>query len=325
MYIGSESAVIGKLLDTHEYQKLFSIGSVEKAINMEKLSAIVNAADFSTDEVFQVDELVLVKLEDYYFFATLHKNEKLKTEKLYLLKLFIQNAAKAIINVQLYESLVQKEKLSAVGKALSMLMHDLRSPIKNIPIFSSFIRKSGYTSKWLDMIDRCGEQASEIFDDFLDFIRETPIKLLPVSINTLIEEGIALADNRSPITNITIEKELGSGLFVLGDNSKLKRIIMNLVSNAVDVLKDYKIIDPRIIIKAQKKNNAVVISIKDNGPGIPDYIKENIFDAFVTANKSNGTGLGLAIVKQYILAHNGTITVSNNNGAMFTIVLPLAN
>ncbi|MDE3254000.1 MAG: response regulator, partial [Bacteroidota bacterium] len=194
MYIGSDVAVLGKLLDTHEYQQLFSIGTLENGININKLSAIISSATIQKEEVIQKDELVFVKLEDYSIFAVLNKNQRLKTEKLYLLKLFVQNAAKAIRNIQLYEELIQKEKLSAVGKALSMLMHDLRSPIKNIPVLTSCLRSEGVSSQWLDMIDVCGEQASEIFDDFLDFIRETPLHLQKVSVEQLIREGVSLAN-----------------------------------------------------------------------------------------------------------------------------------
>lgn len=323
MYIGSDVAVLGKLTETLEYQKLFSIGAVEKEINVNKLYSIISSARFENEEVVQIEELVFVKLEDYSIFAVLSKDQKLKTEKLYLLKLFVQNAAKAIKNVQLHEALMQKEKLSAIGKAMSMLMHDLRSPIKNIPVLTSCLRSEGVTSQWLDMIDVCGEQASEIFDDFLDFVRETPMQMQKVSVEKLITEGVALANNRSEINSGSIEQHIEPDLFVMADTSKLKRVIMNLVSNAVDVLKDTKTKDPKININAVRSGSKVLITVKDNGPGIPEKIYNNLFDPFVTNNKRNGTGLGLAIVKQFVLAHNGTISVVNDGGAVFTIQLPI--
>jgi two-component system, NtrC family, sensor kinase len=66
-----------------------------------------------------------------------------------------------------------------------------------------------------------------------------------------------------------------------------------------------------------------LLTISDNGTGIPHEIIATLFDPFVTKNKNNGTGLGLAIVKQYINGHNGKISVANNDGAVFTISLPL--
>lgn len=323
MYIGSDVAVLGKLLDTKEYQQLFSIGSVENEVNVSKLSKLISSGSFDTNEVIQIEELVFVRLEDYSIFAVLNKNEHLKTEKLYLLKLFVQNAAKAIKNVQLHEELIQKEKLSAVGQAMSMLMHDLRSPIKNIPVLTSMLRDEGVQSEVLNMIDTCGEQASEIFDDFMDYIKATPLNLQKVAVEQLIKEGIALASNRSAFSDITLIEKIEPGLFVLADRSKMKRVIMNLVSNAVDVLHDLRVKEPVIEISASTMNKKVVITIKDNGPGIPEKIKANLFDAFITSGKSNGTGLGLAIVKQYTEAHEGKISVTNDHGAVFTIELPI--
>lgn len=201
-YIGSDEAVIGKLLGSNEYQQLFSIGSVEKQINVQKLAAVISAGDFTAHEVVQVDELVFVRLDDYSLFAVLNKNQHLKTEKIYLLKLFVQNAAKAIKNVQLHEELIHKERLSAVGKALSMLMHDLRSPINNISALTTILREEGVKSQWLDMIDVCSVQATEIFDDFLDYIKETPLILQKTPVDILIKSGVSMAEGRKGFEDI---------------------------------------------------------------------------------------------------------------------------
>ena len=325
MYIGSDTAILGKLLPNNEYQKLFSIGSIENEINIYKIAEIISSAKFDKEEVVQIDELVFVKLDDYSIFALLSTELQLKTEKLYLIRLFVQNAARAIKNMQLHEELMKKEKLSAVGKALGMLIHDLRTPIKSIPTFTAFIRNDGFESQWLDMIDLCGQQASEIFDDFLDFLRDAPLLSQPVTIDKLIKDGIMLANNRTDLTDISIHEDIESHLVIFGDSSKLKRVIMNLVSNAAEALKDNKVQNSAIGITAKRVGHTAEIILKDNGPGIPEKIMGSLFDAFVTADKSNGTGLGLAIVKQYILAHQGSISVNNNNGAEFVIRLPLTD
>jgi len=109
---------------------------------------------------------------------------------------------------------------------------------------------------------------------------------------------------------------------VPGDESKLKRSVMNLVNNAIDALLDHKVPDPRIDITATSEADTIFITIRDNGPGIPEAISKTLFEPFITKQKANGTGLGLAIVKQYITAHGGTIKVANDKGAVFTISLP---
>jgi signal transduction histidine kinase/CheY-like chemotaxis protein len=324
MYIDTDMAVLGKLHDNNEYEKLFSIGPLEEKLNIHQLIDKISVANIQHEEVTQVDEVVFAKLEDYSVFAVLKKGVQLKTEKLYLLRLFVQNAAKAIRNAQLNEQLIKKEKLSSIGIAISMVMHDLRSPIKNIPIITDMMRQEGNNSDLLELLDQCGEQATEIFDDFMDFLNESPLKKGRVNIGKLISDGISLANSKRAIEPIELQQSIDQDLFVSGDSSKLKRIFMNLINNAVDAIQNLHLPNATISITAKKDNDKVLIIIKDSGPGIPEEIMTTLFDAFVTKQKGNGTGLGLAIVKQFIQAHEGNITVENNHGAMFTIQLPLA-
>ncbi len=322
-YVETDMALLGKLHENYVYEKIFAIGSIEGKMDMEKLIARVKGTNITDGEVVQLDDVVLARLDNYTIFAVLKKDEKLKTEKLYLLKLFVLNAAKAIRNAELGEKLLQKEKLSAVGNAVSMMMHDLRSPIKNITLLTDLMRQDNIQSEWLGMIDACGVQASEIFEDFLDFIKESPVKKLPVDVTKIIDEGIKLAEARGSKGQVTIHKNITPGLVVPGDESKLKRSIMNLVNNAMDALTDRKIPDPTIDITAEATSGQLSITIRDNGAGIPENIIKTVFEPFITSQKANGTGLGLAIVKQYITAHGGYIKVENAKGAVFTISLPL--
>ncbi|HMH23061.1 MAG TPA: ATP-binding protein [Puia sp.] len=323
-YVETDMALLGKLHDNNVYEKIFSLGAIETKINLKELLEGVKAANIADGEVMQMDEVVLARLDNYTVFAVLKKDEKLKTEKLYLLKLFVLNAAKAIRNAELREKLLQKEKLSAVGNAVSMMMHDLRSPVKNIKVLTDLMREDLPDNEYLNLIDQCAIQASEIFEDFLDFIKETPVKKSPVDLARVIEDGIKLAEARNGNGQVTIHKTIPSGLMIPGDESKLKRSVMNLVNNAIDALIDHKVPEPRIDITAAMgpSRKQVLITIRDNGQGIPQEIIKTLFEPFITSQKSNGTGLGLAIVKQYITAHGGDIRVENNNGALFTIALP---
>jgi two-component system NtrC family sensor kinase len=321
-WVDTDMALIGKLHDDMTYEKILSIGAMEEKVNLDELITRVKNIKMAKDEVIQVDELVMARLDHYSVFAVLKKQERLKVEKMYLLKLFVQNAAQAIRNAELNDRLLQKEKLSAVGNAVGMVMHDLRSPIKNIKLITNLMREDGQASDLLDMIDQSAEQASEIFDDFLDFVNQTPVKKYPVSINKVVDEAIAQTESREGIHNITIHKTVPEKLVAHGDESKLRRAIANIVNNAVDALNDFKIRGACIDITAKQEGANVLITITDNGPGIPSEIAKTLFDPFVTKQKSGGTGLGLAIVKQFINAHGGEIWVENNPGAVFSIKLP---
>jgi len=139
----------------------------------------------------------------------------------------------------------------------------------------------------------------------------------------MIAEAIQLAEGRDGFNSVSINTDIADDLIVPGDESKLRRTINNLVSNAIDIQYYKNVADAAISITAKTEGNHVVIRVSDNGPGIPVEIIGTLFEPFVTRNKSNGTGLGLAIVKQFIQAHGGTIEVANNGGAVFTITLPL--
>jgi two-component system NtrC family sensor kinase len=319
----TDMALLGKLHDGYIYEKMFSIGAFEEKVNLEELIARVKDLSIEHDEVIQINELVLVRLENYSVFALLKNNGKLKTEKMYLLKLFVQNAAQAIRNAELNEKLIQKEKLSAVGQVLAMVMHDLRSPIKNIRFITTLMRQDGLENEMVDLIDQSAEQASKIFDDFLDFVRETRITKVSVNVNKIVSEAIKQAESRDGVNNIRITKNIPDTLVIPGDESKLRGTIINLVNNAIDVLFDKKVKDGTIDIYAKVEDKEVHLYITDNGPGIPAEIKDTLFEPFVTQHKKNGTGLGLSIVKQFIVGHGGKIAVYNDNGATFTITLPL--
>jgi len=319
----TDMALIGKLDKDLNYEKLLSIGAVEGQVDVDQLAERVKNADIEKDEIIQLDELVLARLENYYVFALLQKQGKLQTEKMYLLKLFVQNAAQAIRNAELNEKLMRKEKLSAVGQVIGMVMHDLRTPIKNIKFMTDMMRQESEGNELIDMIDQSAEQASNIFEDFLDFLKEIPVQKAPVDLNKVVNDAIELAKTHEGWSNIAIHSYLPDGQVVPGDESKLRRVISNLVNNAADVLHDHKIADPTIHISGWVENKQLMLVICDNGPGIPNDIMSSLFEPFVTKNKHYGTGLGLAIVKQYITAHGGKIGVSNNNGAIFTIALPL--
>jgi two-component system NtrC family sensor kinase len=319
----TDMALLGKLHDGFVYEKIFSIGAFEEKVNLDELVARVKNISIDRDEVIQLNELVLARLDNYSVFALLKNHGKLKTEKMYLLKLFVQNAAQAIRNAELNEKLIQKEKLSAVGQVLAMVMHDLRSPIKNIKFITGLMREDGQGSEMVDLIDGSAEQASKIFDDFLDFIRETKITKVSVNVNKIVSEAIQQAESKSGIERITITKNIPDTLVVPGDESKLRGTIINLVNNAIDVLHDKNVKDGTIDISARVEDKEVTLYITDNGPGIPPEIKDTLFEPFVTTHKKNGTGLGLSIVKQFITGHGGKVAVYNDNGATFTITLPL--
>jgi len=324
-YLKTDMALLGKVDEDNTYEKLLSIGTPEETMNPTRLIDLVQSTDMAQDDVIQIGETVLTRLDNYTIFALMKKHEHLQMEKLYLLKLYVQNATKAIRNAELHEKLLQKEKLSAIGQAITMVMHDLRAPLGTIQMLTNMMREEEADSEWLQMIDDCSFQATDILNDFLDFVRDTPIEKHPVLFGHLIDQSIQLTEARNGIEPVIIRKQIPADLILTGDENKLKRVFVNLINNAVEALQVNQVDTPQITISAviAENDNQVLISLQDNGPGIPKSILKTLWDPFVSRDKHNGTGLGLAIVKQCITAHGGTIRVENRRGAVFTITLPL--
>lgn len=320
-YVGSETALLGRLHEDLTYEKLFAIGPVESRINVAELIKTVKAADIKEEEVLQVKEVIMTRLDHYTIFII--TQQQLKTEKMYLLKLFMQNAARAIQNAELYERVMRQEKLSAVGKAIGMVMHDLRGPVGAVKMIVEMMEMEGLQNEWMAPLRKASNDAMAIFEDYLDFLKDVKAKKQTVMLLPLVNEILQQIQDRRAVAQLLIKVNVPETLSLSCDESKMKRILTNLINNAIDVLADYKVNSPEIVVTAAKEalNDRVQIEVRDNGPGIASGILKTLFEPFVTKHKSYGTGLGLAIVKQFVDAHGGTISVYNDNGAVFKMVL----
>jgi signal transduction histidine kinase len=105
------------------------------------------------------------------------------------------------------------------------------------------------------------------------------------------------------------------------DAMRLLRVVQNLVTNSVEALDSKP--DGRVDIRAGVNGKVFCMTVSDNGPGIPDVVRERIFEPFVTHGKSGGTGLGMAIVRNVVTAHGGTITFETETGKGTTFLIQL--
>lgn len=175
------------------------------------------------------------------------------------------------------------------------------------------------------VIQRQGRKMSKLIEDMLCFARlEQNKDSYPretVDFSMLIQDicmDLALLREK----NIMLDWEIEPGIFLMGNSMLLTRMIMNLISNAYR----YGIQDGRIFVRL-KRDNGTLLSVEDNGIGIPDEQQEKIFGRFYRAEAarfSEGTGLGLAMVKDIAKYHGGTIEVASaaGEGSIFTIKFP---
>jgi signal transduction histidine kinase/CheY-like chemotaxis protein len=323
-YIGTNYSVLGKFHEG-EFHEISVMGVGKHRIRIEVLLEKVDLKVIN--DIKYIEGVLICPLEQYCILAVPSEPELFNQEKIYLLRLFVENAVRAIRNSELSEELLKREKLSAVGQAIGMVMHDIRSPIAKLEGIAELIKmdpgNAEENNMFADFILEATQNASDIITDVLDFTKNASIQKSEVSINKWLAEGLKQLEKDKQFKAVDIAISGIENLKLSIDVKKMDRVLINLVRNASEALVDSKTAQPKIDIICEENDEYIIIKIKDNGPGIPDEIKTQLFEAFVTKNKTNGTGLGLAIVKQIIEAHQGFIKINNPElGAEFEIGLP---
>ena len=168
------------------------------------------------------------------------------------------------------------------------------------------------------------KRAAEIISRIRQLFQKSPPQRRSVDINEIIREMIALLRSEVTRHSISVRAELAAGLpRVMGDRVQLQQVMMNLMSNGIDAMKDVE--GPReLAIKSQRaENEQLMVSVSDTGVGLPPQQANQIFNAFVST-KLDGTGMGLSISRSIVESHSGRLWAADNapRGACFHLVLP---
>lgn len=233
----------------------------------------------------------------------------------------------AHMQTELTQLLSQKNRLAALGLAVSKINHDLRNLLANTQLLSDRLTSSPdptvqrFAPKLIASLDR----AIAFCNDTLTFGRaaERPPQRARIGLRQLVEEvGDGLDLPREGV--IGWEIEIAPTLLVDADHEHLFRVLNNLVRNAAQALEGLASGTTRAIrVAASRTGSTVRITVADNGPGVPVKARERLFQAFQSSARKGGTGLGLAIAQELIAAHGGTLRLLDTSpGATFEIVIP---
>ncbi|HWL88115.1 MAG TPA: GAF domain-containing protein [Polyangiaceae bacterium] len=244
-----------------------------------------------------------------------------------LLLLITANASTAIQLQLAREAREREERLTAIGRLMSGMIHDLKTPLTVIRGFLQMMQ----TEDRVETRNEYAEQALKQFEhlssmtrDVLEFARgERTVLMRKVYLKPFFESVKAELEPSFQRRGLELAIELNDKGTARFDEGKLRRVIHNLARNAEEAMADK---GGRFLIKVSREKSAdaaVVMTFSDTGPGIPKEIEHRLFDSFVTSGKKGGTGLGLAIVKKIADEHGGSITAhSTNRGATFKLRLP---
>lgn len=235
------------------------------------------------------------------------------------------------------DGIARAERLATWREAAQRIAHEIKNPLFPMQMAMETLRKA-YQSRHpeLDEIVKESTQAvldevrslSRLVSEFSEFARLPKPARTPVSVLELLEqcarirsdEAVHLDFDRTRIAQRALPP-------VLGDQDLLARALSNLLKNAEEALAGRP--DPRIELDAELvrsgESDFILIRVEDNGPGIPEELKDRVFTPYFTT-KAEGTGLGLAIVERIVVEHGGQIDVSTRSpsGTRFTVRLPAA-
>jgi len=222
------------------------------------------------------------------------------------------------------EKLRQVDCLAAMGRAVSSVAHDIKSPLVAIGGLTSQVHRrmsaDDPARSKLEMVMRQTARLDMLVKDMLAFARPLQLEKIPADINKLIAEVLVVASETAGRLNIQIKDRLATDLPRLAiDCHRMHQAVLNLVINAVDASSEGE----TVTIHTARGNKNIIIEVMDRGPGVSPEIEKEIFKPFVSSKKE-GTGLGLSIVKKVVEAHAGILSFHNNGqrGATFRISLP---
>jgi signal transduction histidine kinase len=235
----------------------------------------------------------------------------------------------AAMQRELASMLHQKNRLAALGLAVSKINHDLRNLLASAQLFSDQLATSPdpKVQRFAPKLMRTLERAIAFAQSTLSYgaAQEPPPERKTIAVEPLIEEvheALGLGLDVPIRWIVSVER----GLTVDADHDQLFRVLVNVARNAVQALEARGQRDPardQIRITGRREGGVVVLEVSDTGPGVPEKARAHMFQAFQGSARAGGTGLGLAIAAELVRAHGGEIgLVPGTIGATFRITIP---
>jgi signal transduction histidine kinase len=252
-----------------------------------------------------------------------------------LLRTFAAQSALAIQNARLFRELEAASRHKS--EFLANMSHELRTPLNAIIGFSEVLQEQMFgelnpkQTEYVQDIHASGLHLLSLINDILDLSKveagRMELELAPFSLPVALENALTLIRERAVRHELTVEQVVDGRVGELvGDERKIRQILLNLLSNAV------KFTPPggRIVVAAAPADGMIEVSVTDTGIGIAASDQEAIFEEFRQvgtdyARKREGTGLGLSLAKRFVELHGGRIWVKSElgKGSTFTFTLPV--
>lgn len=233
------------------------------------------------------------------------------------------HASVSIENARLAQEMVQSERLSAVGRMASTIIHDIKNPMGTLRVYAQVMKKKGgndevskLADEMIHQVDRFVNMAQEILD-FSKGVSSTNMEV--VQFEEIMEGVLMFIEKDLTKNNIKLDQKLQFKGKTKIDQDKIARVFYNIASNARDAMPQ----GGTLTALTEESDGMIKIEFTDTGTGMPEEVKRKIFEPFVTYGKKHGTGLGMSIVKKVIDDHKGKVEIESEMGKGTTIRMML--
>jgi len=235
----------------------------------------------------------------------------------------------ATMQAELASMLQQKNRLAALGLAVSKINHDLRNLLGSAQLISDRLASlpDPGVQRFAPKLMRALERAIAFCQSTLSYgrLQEPPPERRPILLEPLVDE-VHETLGLGPDAPVRWISAVERGLVVEADYDQLFRILLNLARNALQALESRAARDPgrdQIRITGRREGAVVVIEVSDTGPGFSERAQAHLFEAFQGSTRTGGAGLGLAIAAELVRAHGGEIRlVEGTIGATLRLTIP---
>ena len=234
----------------------------------------------------------------------------------------------AKMQTELHGLLQQKNRLAALGLAVSKVSHDLRNMLASAHLISDRLTKVDdptvrrFAPKLISSLDRAIDLCAQTLK--YGRVQEAPPRRERFELNALADEVVDAAVIQAS-SRVVIYNDIAPEMEIDADPDHMFRILMNLVRNAVDAIEEHAASEDGVIrLRGWREGGVATIEVADNGPGVPERVREHLFEAFRGSARSGGTGLGLSIARELVRAHGGEISLvpGAGEGTVFRLTVP---
>ncbi len=259
----------------------------------------------------------------------------LTDEQLRLLTAVGRQCALAIENFRYQQSLVDAERLAAIGQTIATLSHHIKNILQGVR-GGSYLIDMGLTQNDQDLIrkgwglvEKNQDKIYQLVMDMLTFSKERSPRMEPSSLNEIVGDVCELMESRAQECGVQLQLELDPQMPVSSfDPEGIHRAVLNIVTNAIDAA-EQSIEQGQVLVKTVYDASAdlLEVHVQDTGPGIPASQQDKIFQVFESTKGSRGTGIGLAVSRKILREHGGDILVDSepNQGACFRLTWPYSS